>query len=484
MLKPLAVGFSREAVVELSRQKGEPEWMLQKRLQAWETYENTPTPLGQRSDLGTLRTLANFKFQELHPYVPSAADATLSAVIENSLKEALVDQRSGWLVQHNGSVVRSELSQELKDQGVILTDLDTAVREHPELVQKYFMTECVAVNSSKYTALHAAFWSGGFFLYVPQGVQIETPILAQVWVDAPASAAFSHTLIVAEQESSVRFVEEYNSNVPEDQVALLSDTVEIYAKGIASVEFSNLQELGQNVWNISNKNAVHENDSSVTFVMAELGSKLTHATVGAGLKGNGSAGELVGVFFTDHDQRMAINTLSDHIGLSTNAETLVKGVLTDESRVEFNGMIRVRPKAQQTASFLSAHGLLLSKKARGEFIPGLEIGANEVSASHGATSGQIDEEQLFYLMVRGIPQPEAERIIVQGFFEPVLQRIPLENMRIRLRRGIVRRMSGAYETEADTWVDAQERWEIEGVDEHAISLEKKPNNEEIELTEY
>jgi len=212
MLKPLAVGFSREAVVELSRQKGEPEWMLQKRLQAWETYENTPVPLGQRSDLGTLRTLANFKFQQLHSYVPSAADATLSAVIENSLKEALVDQRSGWLVQHNGSVVRSELSQELKDQGVILTDLDTAVREHPDLVQKYFMTECIPANSSKYTALHAAFWSGGFFLYVPQGVQIETPILAQVWLDAPSSAAFSHTLIVAEQESSVRFVEEYNSS--------------------------------------------------------------------------------------------------------------------------------------------------------------------------------------------------------------------------------------------------------------------------------
>ncbi len=119
-------------------------------------------------------------------------------------------------------------------------------------------------------------------------------------------------------------------------------------------------------------------------------------------KGNGGAGELVGVFFTDNDQRYFINTLADHVGLSTNAETMVKGVLTDRSRVEFDGMIRIRPEAQQTASFLSAHGLLLSKKARGEFIPGLEIAANEVSASHGATSGQIDEEQLFYLMVRGI----------------------------------------------------------------------------------
>jgi Fe-S cluster assembly protein SufD len=348
------------------------------------------------------------------------------------------------------------------------------VREYPELVQQYFMTSCVPVNASKYTALHAAFWSGGFFLYVPKGVMIEAPILAQVWLDAPEAAGFSHTLIVAEQESSVRFVEEYNSRVPEGSVGLLSDVVEVFCGNVGRVEFSNLQDLGQNIWNITDKNAVYKNDSSVTFVMADLGSKVNFETIGAGLHGNGSAAELVGVFFTDHDQRFVINTLSDHIGLSTNAETMVKGVLTDESRVEFAGMIRVRAKAQQTASFLSAHGLLLSKKARGEFIPGLEIAANEVSASHGATTGQIDEDELFYLMVRGIPRPEAERIIVQGFFEPVLQRIPLENLRIRLRRSIVRRMSGAYETEADTWVDAQERWEIEGVDEEAVSLEGQP----------
>jgi len=170
--------------------------------------------------------------------------------------------------------------------------------------------------------------------------------------------------------------------------------------------------------------------------------------------------------------------------VATNAETLVKGVLSGKSRVEFEGMIRVRPKAQQTASFLSDHTLLLSNECRAESIPSLEIGANEVSASHGATTGQIDEEQLFYLMVRGIHREEAERIIVQGFFEPVLQRVPLENLRARLRRSIVRRMRGADESEADTWVDAQERWEIEGVDEHAVSLDDTKPEEEIKLTEY
>jgi len=486
MLNTLATGFSRSAVEELSRLKGEPEWMLQLRLHAWDIYESTPAPLGRRSDLGTLRTLANFKFQQLAPYAPSDKSAGLPTVIEQSLKEALVNERSGLIVQHNSSVVHTELSQELKDQGVILTDLDTAIHQYPELVQKYFMTESVPANANKYTALHAAFWSGGFFLYVPKEVEIEQPILAQVWLDQPLSAIFSHTLIIAEEESSVRFVEEYNSSVPGENVTLLSDAIEVYAKGLSRVEVSSLQDLGQNIWSITNKNSTHSNDSSVTFVMADLGAKLHFETIGAGLKGNGSAGELVGVFFTDHDQRYVINSLSDHVALSTNAETQVKGVLTDQSRVEFDGMIRVRPGAQQTASFLSAHGLMLSKKARAEFIPGLEIGANEVSASHGATTGQIDEEQLFYLMVRGIPRDEAERIVVQGFFEPVLQRIPLENLRFRLRRGIVRRMSGGYESEADSWIDAQERWEIEGVDEGAIHLDAStaPENEEIKLAEY
>jgi len=484
MANTLSNGFSRSAVEELSRQKGEPKWMLQKRLQAWDLYESMETPLGRRGDLGTLRMFSNFKFQSLIPYVLSNGNGKLPAPIEQSLKEALVDQRSGLVVQRNASVVRTELDEELKRQGVILTDLDSAVRDYPELVQQYFMTSCVPVNSTKYTALHAAFWSGGVFLYIPKGIEIADPILAQVWIDTPASATFAHTLIIAEELSSVRYVEEHNSAFGGDEPSLLDGVVEVYTKNAAHVEFSNMQDLGQNVWTITNKNAVHEKDGSTTWVLADLGSKVMLSNIGLGLAGNGSAGELVGVFFTDHDQRYSINTLSDHASTATNAETLVKGVLTDESRVEFIGMIRVQPKAQQTASFLSDHTLLLSDKCRAESIPSLEIGANEVSASHGATTGKIDEEQLFYLMVRGIAREEAERIIVQGFFEPVLQRIPLENLRNRLRRSIVRRMRGTYETEADTWVDAQERWEVEGVDEYAISLDGKAQEEEIQLAEY
>jgi Fe-S cluster assembly protein SufD len=458
--------------------------MLEKRLRAWETYEQTPFPLGRRGDLGTLRMFSNFKFQQLTPYVAASSDDRVSASIAQSLRDALVDQRSGLLVQDNASLLRTELSGELKSQGVILTDLDSAVRKYPELVQRYFMTTCVPVETSKYTALHAAFWSNGVFLYVPKGVDIEYPILTQIWLSAPSAALFAHTLIIAEDMSNVRYVEEHNSSFEGEQPSLFSSVVEVHVKSAAHVEFSNMQDFGQNVWTVTHKNAVHENDGSTTWVLADLGSRAVLSNIGVGLPGNGSAGELVGVFFTDHDQRYSIKTLSDHIGTATNAETLVKGVLTDESRVEFDGMIRVRAGAQQTASFLSDHTLLLSDSCRAESIPGLEIGANEVSASHGATTGKIDEEQLFYLMVRGIPREEAERIIVQGFFEPVLQRIPLENLRNRLRGSIVRRMSKGYASVGDTsWIDAQERWEVEGVDEYAVSLDG-PKEEEIQLAEY
>jgi FeS assembly protein SufB len=483
MATNFAAGFSRGAVEELSRLKSEPAWMLQKRLQAWDSYEQTPFPLGRRGDLGTQRIFSNFKFQQLTPYVSASGDDRLSASIAQSLQEALVDRRSGFVVQDNGSMIRAELSEELKNKGVVLTGLDSAVRDYPELVQQYFMTTCIPVESSKYTALHAAFWSGGVFLYIPKGVDIEDPILTQIWLSAPASALFAHTLIIAEELSNVRYVEEHNSAFEGEQPSLFSSVVEVYVKNAAHVEFSNMQDLGQNVWTITNKNAVHEKDGSTTWVLADLGSHAMLSHIGVGLLGNGSAGELVGVFFTDHDQRYSINTLSNHAATATNAETLVKGVLTDESRVEFDGMIRVQPKAQQTASFLSDHTLLLSDSCRAESIPGLEIGANEVSASHGATTGKIDEEQLFYLMVRGIERKEAERIIVQGFFEPVLQRIPLENLRTRLRRSIVRRMNKGYESESDTWIDAQERWEVEGVDEYAVSLDE-PKEEEIQLAEY
>ncbi len=177
MSEVLAKGLSRDFVEELSRRKDEPEWLRQQRLRAWDVFNRLEAPLGNRGDLGTLRTMANFKFQNLTPYIP-ASDGVFTPAIEQALRDAPVADRSGLIVQRNSSVVRVELDDELKRQGVILCSLETAAREHAELVRQYFMTTCVPVESNKYTAMHAAFWSGGVFLYVPRGVEIEQPILA------------------------------------------------------------------------------------------------------------------------------------------------------------------------------------------------------------------------------------------------------------------------------------------------------------------
>jgi Fe-S cluster assembly protein SufD len=481
MPETLLSGFSRSAVEELSRRKGEPDWMLEKRLLAWEAYERTSPPLGRRGDLGTLRLLSNFKFQE-----SGLADPAYSHSLPPALSaQDPASERSGLVVQHNGGVVRVEMAEELRQQGVILCSLESAVRDHPDLVRRHFMTNCVPVESDIYTALHAAFWSGGIFLSVPAGVEIAAPILTRIWIDEAGAAFFAPTLIVAGEQSSVRFVQELGSACEGERPTLVHSIVEVHVGSAARVEFSNLQDFDQQVWHLTHKNALHEKDGSATWVLADLGSRVMFSNIGVDLLGDGTAGELVGVFFADRDQRYVIKTLSHHNALNTNAETLVHGVLADSARVEFDGMIRIEAGAQYTASFLSDHTLLLSNECRAESIPGLEIGANEVSASHGATTGKIDEEQLFYLMVRGIPREEAERIVVQGFFEPVLQRVPLENLRVRLRRSIIQRMRGSYESEADTWVDAQERWEIEDVDAYAVSLDSSTaSDEEISLTEY
>src|SRR5438552_12457542 len=194
MANTLARGLSRDAVEEMSRQKGEPAWMLQKRLHAWDVFESTAAPLGRRGDLGTFRAMANSKYQEVSPYIPADGSGTLPAVIQQSLQDALVNERAGHVVQRNASVVHVELDEELKRQGVILTDLDTAVREYPELVQQYFMTKCVPVESNKYTSLHAAFWSGDIVHYISTSVQSEQRILSQFGLDSTAYTILLHTL--------------------------------------------------------------------------------------------------------------------------------------------------------------------------------------------------------------------------------------------------------------------------------------------------
>jgi len=468
MANTLIPGLTREAAIALSRQKGEPQWLLERRLQAWEAYQTLPAPLGRRADLGVMQRLARFPFDSI---VPLSTDQGADGLAETP--KPLLDATSGHLLYRNSTVVETQLDPELARRGVILMDLDRAVREHPDLVQPYFMTECVPPSTGKYAAMHGAFWSSGVFIYVPRGVSIEIPIVARFLIDTASSACFPHTLIVVESGATLRYLAQLHSDLPTGASALFNEAVEVILKEGAVAEFNSAQMFGPEVTSISLKRSRPYQDASMLWVQADLGSKLAFEDLGSFLNANGSHTDFVGVFFADQEQLYQLQTLSSHRALSTTSDVFFKGVLNDRARVGFEGMIRIWPEGQKTNAYLQDHTLHLSDECRSESIPGLEIEANDVHASHGATSGQIDAEQLFYLMARGIPDEEARRMIVQGFYEPVLEKIPLEQLRAAIRRAIIHRMAlgiGLTAEEEQTWHETTDKWEIEGVDEDAVVI--------------
>jgi Fe-S cluster assembly protein SufD len=295
--------------------------------------------------------------------------------------------------------------------------------------------------------------------------------LARYLLDQAAATNFAHTLIIAESGSQVTYIEETASSLPAGATALFNGVAEIFAKDNAHVQFNSVQDFGPGVWNLTTKHGIPEKDGYIHWIVADLGADTTLANLGTTLAGSGSNGDIVGVLFATGDQFIQINTLSNHAALSTSAQTYFKGVLDDRARVDFEGLIKVAHGAQQTNSYLSDHTLLLSDAARAEAIPSLEIAANDVRASHGATTGQIDAEQLFYLMCRGIPEAAARRLIVQGFFEPVLEKIPSDELRARLRQSIVRKMTkGQQVADESEWHDVSDRWDIEGAGEEAVAI--------------
>jgi Fe-S cluster assembly protein SufD len=342
----------------------------------------------------------------------------------------------------NGQIVYHELAEELIEEGVIFTDMSTAVREHPELVQEYFMTECVAPSGGKFPALNGAFWQGGAFIYVPKEVEIDQPFQVVIALEGKGTAIFPHTLIVAERFATVTCIEETVSQ-PEAELSaddsgqsLNNGVVEIFAGDGAQVRYVEVQRWGNDVFNFNTKRSVHRPDSLVVWETGQLGGRLTKTYVDSVLTGNGSAAEFNGVYFMNEKQHVDLDTLTHHIGLSTGGDLLLKGALRDQARAVFQGMIKIDTSGQQTNSYLKNENLLLSDRARADSIPSLEIDANDVRASHGATVSRIDEEYIFYLQSRGIPRSTAVRMIVEGFFSSVFDRMGQERVREKLTAAV------------------------------------------------
>jgi Fe-S cluster assembly protein SufD len=403
------------------------------RAEAWSAFEQTAMPTIQ--DEAWRRTdLRKMPFERFR--IPAeGAFEDLPAVPEELLKPLVGDAHGGQVTLLPGGSQVS-LDPELVAKGVVFTDFKTAEKEHPELLKK-LIGNIVRAEDGKFAALAAALSQNGVLLYVPRNVQVEAPLHSVLWGPGADLAHFSHVIVHVEEGASVTYVHEVASPTEGlDTHTMYAGLVEINVADNANLRFVELQSWGEHVWNFSHERASVGRDANLDWIFGAVGSRLTKNFSDLDLVGQGSNGRMSGFYFADGTQHLDHDTQQNHLVPNTSSDLLFKGALKDASRSVWQGMIHVAPGAQKTDGYQANRNLILSEDARADSIPGLEISADDVRCTHGATIGKIDPEPLFYLRSRGIPQEDAERLVVEGFFDPIMQRIPFEGVRERFQQAI------------------------------------------------
>ncbi len=424
--------ISAAAVDALSAARGEPEWMLDLRRKAWRIFEEIPWPTGAEETWRRTK-LTGFKLEEYTPLPGLAAPGgPLPAAVAKSLGEI---ESAGTLALLDGANAQHGLAADLAAKGVIFTDLGTAVREHPELVQRHF-NAAVAMDENKFSALHYALWNSGTFLYVPRNVAIGLPLQTVISQAEGKLAGFHHTLVVTETGAAVTLAEDFVGAGE----GLQDSVVELLPGANSQVHYLHLQNLANSAWNFSTQRFLLTRDSLLRYFVGSWGSRLTKAWINMEMNEPGSHGELLGLYFPSGRQHLDHHTNQLHKAGKATSDLLFKGALKDRARSVYQGYIKVWPDAQKTNAYQANRNLLLSRNARADSIPGLEIEADDVRCTHGATASQLPEEYIFYLMARGIDRTNAERLVVQGFFEEVLDRIPVEGVRNKLENEIAAKL--------------------------------------------
>ena len=363
----------------------------------------------------------------------------LPVVRADLLKPLVAHQHGGQIVLSPGNV-KIDLDEKLANKGVIFTDLKTAEQKYPELLAR-MIGKTVNVEEGKFSALAGAFAQNGVVLYIPKGVTVDEPLHSVLWGPGPNLAHVSHLLVLLDEGASVTYVHESAS--PDDLAtnSMHAGIVEIQLMQDASMKFVELQSWGRHVWNFSHERARVERGGNLDWIFGAIGSRLTKNFTELDLAGEGAQGRMSGFYFTDGNQHLDHDTQQNHFAPHTTSDLLFKGALKGRSRSVWQGMIYVAPGAQKTDGYQANRNLVLSDGARADSIPGLEILADDVRCTHGATVGKLEAEPLFYLKSRGITQAEAEKIVVEGFFDPIFQRIPFEGVRERFQEYIANKMA-------------------------------------------
>ncbi len=350
-----------------------------------------------------------------------------------------VGARAGLQIQHNSEVMLGHLDPALAERGVIFTSLDLAAAEHPELVEPH-LHRLVAVDRSRFTALHAAFRTGGTFLRVPRDTKVTLPLQTMVYLDADGAAVFPHSLIVAEPGAEVTFIERFAS--PALDRALSDAVTEIVVGDGAHVRYASIQEWGHGVTHLGIQRAEVGRDAEVRMLSLGFGADLARSETEVILGQPGGFSEQLGVFFADGEQHFDHRSLQDHVAANCTSDLLYKGALRDHSRAVYSGWVNVRPDAQKTEAMQTCRNVVLSEHAKADAIPNLEIEANDVRCGHAASVGPVDEDAVFYLETRGIERAEAERLIVTGFFQEVLDRVGIDEVREGAEAAIAAELEG------------------------------------------
>jgi Fe-S cluster assembly protein SufD len=404
---------------------------------AWSSFKKHSLPdttqeAWRRTDIHNL-PVEKFKFAQ------DGAFNDLPPVREDLLKPLFADQHGGQIVLMPGGV-KVELDEKLAKRGVIFTDLLTAEQKHPELLAR-MIGKTVNVEEGKFSALAGAFAQNGVVLYVPKGVTVEEPLHSVLWGPGTDIAHISHILVLVDEGASVTYVHESASPDLKGANSMHAGIVEIQVLQNASLKFVELQSWGRHVWNFSHERARVERSGNLDWIFGAIGSRITKNFTELDLAGEGAQGRMSGFYFTDGDQHLDHDTQQNHLAPHTTSDLLFKGALKGKSRSVWQGMIYVAKDAQKTDGYQANRNLVLSDQARADSIPGLEILADDVRCTHGATVGKLEQEPLFYVKSRGIPQAEAERIVVEGFFDPIFQRIPFEGVRERFQQYISDKMA-------------------------------------------
>ena len=440
-------GIDHELVKEISLMKGEPEWMTKFRLRALDHFLAKPLPAW-----ADLELLEKIQFDAIYYYLKPTQDKKKGDTWEDvpeeikktfdrlGIPEAERKFLAGVSAQYESESVYHSMHEDLTRQGVIFLDMDTALKEQPELVKQYFAT-VIPPADNKFAALNSAVWSGGSFIYVPKGVSVEMPLQAYFRINAERMGQFERTLIITDEGASVHYIEgctapTYSSN------SLHSAVVELIAKPHSKLRYTTIQNWSKNIYNLVTKRGVAYEDATVQWLDGNLGSKLTMKFPGVYMMGRGAHGEVLSVAFAGSGQHQDAGAKMIHAAPDTSSVITSKSISKGGGRSSYRGLVKVYRGAEHSKSTVRCDALLLDEASRSDTYPTMEIDEQKVSIGHEASVSKIGEEQLFYLRSRGLSEQEAMTMIVNGFIEPFVKELPMEYA-VELNRLVQLEMEGA-----------------------------------------